>query len=353
MILLIKEYESLRECMQNKLTVLMPSYNRGRYIREAVASVLNQKTHFGIKLIITDDCSTDDSVEIIQELQKAHPDIIEIILSDKNERLLANILKAQVKVQTEYFCVLDPDDYYTDENFLQKAVDYLDAHRDFSIYSSNCLMLYDDKTTKPYIKTKIKKAVFTFDDLLHNNVIITQTAGSVFRNTVYHNGIPKIITDAIGTPSESSFRADTERYIFHLHTGKAYFINAFAAVYRIHQDGIWTKENQFHRNLLAAQAYYDYFRYFNYQYAEYFMHFSLFYVQKCFAELSKAIESHTFTITVMPNDIERLFSIITEDEKCVKQFNIAPFIQPRRKLTLRKIIKCLLPYGLIRLLQSK
>lgn len=339
--------------MQNKLTVLMPSYNRGKYIREAVASVLNQKTHFGIKLIITDDCSTDGSAEIIQKLQKQYPDKIEIILSDKNERLLANILKAQVRVHTEYFCVLDPDDYYTDENFLQKAVDYLESHPDFSIYSSNCLMLYDDGTTKPYIKTKIEKTVFTFDDLLQDNVIITQTAGSVFRNTVYHNGIPPIIKDAIGTPSESSFRADTERYIFHLYTGKAYFVNELAAIYRIHKDGIWTKENQFHRNLLAAQAYYDYFRYFNYQYAEYFIRFSLFYAQECLEELKKAIRANTFTTTVISNDVERLFSIIAEDEKYVKQFNITPFIQASKKLRVRKIIKCVLPYGIVRLLQSK
>lgn len=58
-------------------------------------------------------------------------------------------------------------------------------------------------------------------------------------------------------------------------------------VYRIHQDGIWTKENQFHRNLLAAQADYDYFRYFN-KYAEYFVYVSLFYVQECFEELKKS-----------------------------------------------------------------
>ena len=53
--------------MQNKLTVLMPSYNRGAYINEAVTSVLNQKTDFGVKLIITDDCSTDGSIEIMKK----------------------------------------------------------------------------------------------------------------------------------------------------------------------------------------------------------------------------------------------------------------------------------------------
>jgi len=338
--------------MQQKLTILMPSYNRGQYIREAVSSILAQKTNFGIKLIITDDCSTDGSVEIIQELQEKYPDIIEIILSEKNERLLANILKAQVKVKTEYFCVLDPDDYYTDEYFLQKAVDYLEEHKDFTIYSANCMMLYGDKSEKPFIENNVKEVVFNFDDLLKNRVIITQTAGSIFRNVVYDQGVPQIIKEAIGTPSESSFRADTERYIFHLEKGKAFFKNETVAIYRIHKDGIWTKENQFHRNLLAAQAYYDYFRYFNYTH-EYFIYYSLFYAKECFEELKKAITVHEFTQTIEQSDIEQLFAIIVEDEKYVKDTTMdSEQFCAKKTIMVKKIIKCLLPYGFIRLIQK-
>ncbi|UTC82369.1 glycosyltransferase family 2 protein [Treponema denticola] len=332
----------------NKITVLIPSYNRRTYINEAVASVLNQKTDFGVKLIITDDCSTDGSIEMIKELQRRYSERIEVILSEKNERLLANILKAQVRVQTEYFCVLDPDDYYTDEFFLQKAVDYLEEHKDFSIYSSNCMMLYEDKTKKTFIENNVKEAIFDFDDLLQNKAIITQTAASIFRNVLYHNGIPQIIKKAIGTPSESSFRADTGRYILHLEKGKAFFKNETVAVYRIHKDGIWTKQNQFHRNLLAVQAYYDYFRYFNYTHAEYFIRHSLFYAKECFEELKKAIDKNTFTQTADIADISQLFTLLSETERYkVNKKN------KEYKLTVKKVIKYILPYGLVRFLQSR
>lgn len=338
--------------MQQKLSVLMPSYNRANYITQAVNSVLAQKTNFGIKLIITDDCSTDGTVELIKNLQEKYPEKIEIILSEKNERLLSNILKAQKRVETEYFCVLDPDDYYTDENFLQKAVDYLEAHRDFSIYSSNCMMLFEDNTKKPFIKTKTKRAVFNFGDLLADRAIITQTAGSIFRNVVYKNGIPQIIKDAIGTSSEASFRADTERYIMHLEKGNAYFKNECVAVYRIHQDGIWTKENSFHRNLLAAQAYYDYFRYFDFKYGEYFLRNSLQLAQACFDELQQAIDKNNFTDTIAQKDIEQLCNVIAEDEKWIKKLNINAK-QTKQNITFKKIIKGLLPYGFVRWWQTK
>jgi|GEM_PF-1481027 len=339
--------------MENKLTILMPSYNRSQHINKAVGSVLNQKTDFVFKLIISDDCSTDGSIEIIKKLQKQYPRKIEIILSEKNERLLANILKAQVRVQTEYFCVLDPDDYYTDELFLQKAIDYLEEHKDFTIYSSNCMMLYEDEIEKPFIEKNIKEAVFDFNDLLRNKAIITQTAGSVFRNVVYNNDIPKIIKEAIGTPSEASFRADTERYMFHLEKGKAFFKNEIVAIYRIHKDGIWTKTNQFHRNLLAAQAYYDYFRYFNYTHAEYFIHHSLLYAKECFEELKEAIDKNEFTQTIVQSDIERLFTIIAEDENYFKEARVDNNkVHIKKTLTVKKIIKYLLPYGFVRLIQK-
>ncbi|UTC68205.1 MULTISPECIES: glycosyltransferase family 2 protein [unclassified Treponema] len=341
--------------MHNKLTILMPSYNRGQYIMQAVDSALSQKTDFGFKLIITDDCSTDNSVAIIKELQKRHPDTIEILLSAKNEKLLANILKAQVKVKTEYFCVLDPDDYYTDEYFLQKAVDFLDTHKDFSIYSSNCQMLYEDNTSTPFIKNKLPEAFFTFDDLLQNKVIITQTAGSIFRNVVYNNGIPEIIQKAVGTQSESSFRADTERYIFHLHKGKAYFKNEIVAVYRIHNAGIWTSAGQFKRNLLSAQAYYDYFRYFDYTYPEYFIKTSMHAVKECFEELKATIDTNTFTKTINIEDIKQLIDLMTENEKYYDKSFFANDISKtvKNNITIKKIIKYALPYGLVRFIQLK
>ncbi|EMB21831.1 glycosyltransferase [Treponema denticola] len=337
----------------NKITILMPSYNRGAYINEAVASVLNQKTDFGVKLIITDDCSTDGSIEIIKKLQEKHPEKIEILLSEKNERLLANILKAQVKVETEYFSVLDPDDYYTDEFFLQKAVDYLEKHEDFTIYSSNCMMVYENKTEKPFIENNVKEAIFDFNDLLQDKPIITQTAGSIFRNAVYNNGIPQIIKESIGTPSETSFRDDTCRYIIHLYKGKAFFRNEVVAVYRIHKDGIWTKANQFQRNLFSVQAYYDFFRYFNYTHADYFIHRSLFYVKECFTELEKAIDKRKFTQTIEQSDMVRLFNIIVEDEKYFKKAtDDNSRLHIKKSSTLRKIIKYILPYGFVRLIQK-
>lgn len=53
-----------------KITILMPSYNKGDYIAEAIESVLIQKTDFDFELIIIDDKSTDKSLDIAKDYEK-------------------------------------------------------------------------------------------------------------------------------------------------------------------------------------------------------------------------------------------------------------------------------------------
>ena len=91
----------------------MPSYNKGSYIKEAIESVLTQNTNFDFQLIITDDASTDETLDIVQEFQKTHSHRIALLPSTQNQGLLSNIIKAYKEMNCEYFCVLDPCLLYT------------------------------------------------------------------------------------------------------------------------------------------------------------------------------------------------------------------------------------------------
>ena len=58
------------------MTIIMPSYNNGQYIRQALDSILMQEVDFDYQIIITDDCSQDDSPEIIKEYESKYPEKI-------------------------------------------------------------------------------------------------------------------------------------------------------------------------------------------------------------------------------------------------------------------------------------
>lgn len=74
-----------------KLTVGIPVYNGSRYILESILSVLNQ-TYTDFELIVTDDGSTDETMEILQSLHDPRL----IIVHDKMHKGLATRLNEQI-----------------------------------------------------------------------------------------------------------------------------------------------------------------------------------------------------------------------------------------------------------------
>lgn len=244
--------------MDTKITILIPNYNKEKYISQALSSVLAQKTSFKYKLLIIDDASTDKSVEIINKYIKKYPHKIDFIKNKKNLRCLATSIKGYEKIKTEYFCVLDPDDYWIDKNKLQKAIDFLDQHKDFTIYIANNYIEEKNKKLTPYFNSESKN--FDFNDL--NNAIFGHTSGTIFRNIIFIKNIPKAAYNAIGTKDEKVYEGDSFRNVIHLEKGKAHFENNIESVYRITGNGIWTSLNEFQQNSLNVRFYLKMFLYF-------------------------------------------------------------------------------------------
>lgn len=95
--------------MDEKVTVLIPSYNPGKYLRNAVESVMNQ-TYQGWKMVIVDDASTDDSLSTIQDYL-SDPRIILI----KNKQNLGQSKTQNVgleQIDTRFTMMLDSDDWF-------------------------------------------------------------------------------------------------------------------------------------------------------------------------------------------------------------------------------------------------
>lgn len=268
-----------------KCTIIMSNYNQAQYIGRAIDSVLAQKTNFHWQLIITDDHSTkDNSVEIIKGYAKQYPNQVIPLFNQENGRYLKNILRAKELTKTEYFTLLDADDYWTDKNYLQEAVDYLDTHQDTIIYGRNVLCVEEETGRKyPFISLQTPNREFNLKDYFENQVIITQTTGSFFRNVIFSHGIPEIMTQAINTLSERSFEGDADRFIMHLKYGKAFFCNKFSGVYTIQKMGIWSRMAEWEKHLIQAQCYIDYDRYFEYTHHQFF-------VTNTYKELRKALE---------------------------------------------------------------
>lgn len=118
---------------ENEASVIIPVRNRVRTIRDAIRSVLSQKTSFPFNLIIIDNHSTDGTSEAIEEF-KADPRVVHII-PERDDLGIGGCWNAGVNHEScgKFAVQLDSDDVYADENTLQKMVD--------AFYENNCAMV--------------------------------------------------------------------------------------------------------------------------------------------------------------------------------------------------------------------
>lgn len=127
-----------------KVSVCVLSYNHEKYLRDCLEGIVMQRTTFPIEAWVHDDASTDSSQEIIKEYQQRYPDIIKPILQAENQyskkqgSILQNFLYPHC--EGEYIALCEGDDYWIDPYKLQKQVEFLDVHPDYSAYVHNSVV---------------------------------------------------------------------------------------------------------------------------------------------------------------------------------------------------------------------
>jgi glycosyltransferase involved in cell wall biosynthesis len=114
-----------------QITVLMPAYNAGKYIAEAIASVLGQ-TFGDFELLIVNDGSTDDTVSII----KSFDDQRIRIVSQSNQGVAAALNTGLRHAHADYIARFDADDICLPHR-LQKQYDFLKANPDYILVGSD------------------------------------------------------------------------------------------------------------------------------------------------------------------------------------------------------------------------
>lgn len=164
------------------VSVVMPLYNYGRYLSGAVESVLSQ-TYPYWELLIVDDCSTDDSFSIAQELAR-RDDRIRLFRLSENGGTSAARNKALDEARGEFVAFLDSDDRY-DPEYLESQVRLL-VDKGCDVVVSG----YRRKTERGSTPFHVP-SVITFDSILKGNPMAT--LGTLYRFSKYrsHRFLPE------------------------------------------------------------------------------------------------------------------------------------------------------------------
>ena len=93
-----------------KISVIMPIYNGGKYLYYSLRSIQNQDMK-DIEIILVDDCSTDDSIDIIQKY-RGEDQRIRLIKNQYNRKILYSKSIAALNSNGQYIIQLDQDDIF-------------------------------------------------------------------------------------------------------------------------------------------------------------------------------------------------------------------------------------------------
>ncbi len=231
-----------------KVSVVVATYNQENYIRHTLESIVSQKVNFEYEVLVGDDCSPDKTGEIVKEFAEKYPDKIVPILREKNLGMGGNVLDLTMRTQGEYVAFIEGDDYWIDENKLQKQVDFLDAHKDYVACFGLCQIVDQNEVRQENLEQWsgfMKEGGDYTLKMFQDYILPGQTATSMYRKVAYGQLQQKVMDAGI----DPSKLIDRSQVLCMMAVGKMYNLGEFVSAYRYVLDansGSWSSQNDFY-----------------------------------------------------------------------------------------------------------
>ena len=159
--------------MKNKsgfVDIILPNYNKGQYLNEAIESVINQSFK-NWKLYIIDDCSTDNSNEVFNNYKKIEKIKFIKLKKNKGPSFCRNL---GIRISgSEYISFLDSDDYWK-LNKLKDQIDFMKKNN-LSFTFTDFIPFIQNKNRKNFLKNTNLKNSFNLGEFCLNSSINTTT----------------------------------------------------------------------------------------------------------------------------------------------------------------------------------
>ena len=126
------------------LDIWIVTYQHELYIRQAIDSVLMQRTNYKYRIIICDDASSDRTQEILNEYKMKYSDIITLIISSSNTGSAIHDHLFNKYIRAKYFAIIDGDDYWTDPLKIEKQINFLERHQEYIAVTGNVRNVNED-----------------------------------------------------------------------------------------------------------------------------------------------------------------------------------------------------------------
>ncbi|MCQ2304430.1 MAG: glycosyltransferase [Bacteroidales bacterium] len=202
------------------------TYNHEPYIRQCLDGFVMQQTNFRFEAIVHDDASTDGTADIIREYAEKYPDIIKPIFETENQYSKHDGSLGRIMNEActgKYIAMCEGDDYWTDPLKLQKQVDFLEEHEEYSMCFHKVVIESEmPEEWQKHFFDHIEERTYTARDIYDNWCV--PTCSVLYRKDRLHYKQNKNIVFG-----------DIYTWLLLAETGKLYCLPFAGGVYRRHQ----------------------------------------------------------------------------------------------------------------------
>lgn len=185
---------TMEKIIDPKISIIMSVYNSEKFLEESIESLLEQTFKY-FELIITDDCSTDNSEHILEGFSKRDPRII-LIKNIENIGLTKNLNKMIAIAKGKYIARMDSDDISV-ANRLETQFNFMENNSQIGVLGADGKIFGEKRNSifinRPQFNNEIKAAFFFENLLVHSSVFIRRSIIKEF-NILYDENF-RIIQD--------------------------------------------------------------------------------------------------------------------------------------------------------------
>jgi glycosyltransferase involved in cell wall biosynthesis len=217
------------------ISVYCLTYNHEKYIRQTLEGFVRQKTDFPFEVIVHDDASTDKTAEIIHEYAEKYPDVIIPILQKENQYSKgASIFKKYIYpiLRGKYIAICEGDDYWCDENKMQRQYNWLEANTDYSLCVHNTKVLDCSTNIETILNNCGDDRDISTEEIINKASALFHTSSYMFRSEYALLPLAFVLRKT----------GDYSRAVYLATQGKVRYLHDVMSVYRKFSGDSWTSK---------------------------------------------------------------------------------------------------------------
>ncbi len=237
-----------------KISIVTASYNYQDYIKETIQSIIDQ-TYSDWELIIVDDCSTDNSVNVIKSYTDNR---IKLFINKENLGLAQTVKRGIEKATGEWIVFLESDDILT-KDYIEKKVKIAHKYQNINLIFNDCEFFGDEKKIHNFTKAlKKTRKVLKNKNYPRNMFYNFYLSNKIFTFSSVMAKREDLLKINFEPPIDSLL--DWWLWVQMAYIGDFYYIPEMLTKWRLHTDSYIYKSKHFSPKQLQMKIYIEIFK---------------------------------------------------------------------------------------------